>query len=203
MIFSDESLIPPDATLICGVDEVGRGSLAGPVVSAAVVFERGFYISGINDSKKLSPQKRLELFPKILKHSVSVGVGYVDSFLIDTWGIDYAVILSMYRAIASLSVMPDWVLVDGFPIPELPIPQVAVKGGDASTHAIGAASILAKVLRDRVMEFFDIIFPFYEFSKNKGYGTSSHIKKIIDYGPSEIHRRSFSPIKDLVNELQR
>lgn len=202
MTGSDESWIPPEATLICGIDEVGRGSLAGPVASAAVVFRRGVYIPGVDDSKKLSPAKRLELFPEILKYSVSAGIGYVDSFLIDSWGIDYAVTLSMYRAITSLSIMPDWVLVDGYPIPELPISQTAIKGGDGLSHAIGAASILAKVLRDRVMEFFDIIFPVYDFAGNKGYGTADHIRKIKDYGPTPIHRKSFSPLKELINEFQ-
>jgi ribonuclease HII len=203
MTGSDESWIPPEATLICGIDEVGKGSLAGPVASAAVIFKRGVYIPGINDSKKLSPNKRLELFPEILKHSISAGIGYVDSFLIDSWGIDYAVTLSMYRAITSLSIMPDWILVDGYPIPELPIPQTAIKGGDGLSHAIGAASILAKVLRDRLMEFFDIIFPRYDFAGNKGYGTVDHIRRIKDYGPTPIHRKSFSPIRELINELQR
>jgi ribonuclease HII len=202
MTGGDESWIPPEATLICGIDEVGKGSLAGPVASAAVIFKRGVYIPGINDSKKLSPNKRLELFPEILKYSISAGIGYVDSFVIDSWGIDYAVTLSMYRAITSLSVMPDWVLVDGYPIPELPISQTAIKGGDGLSHAIGAASILAKVLRDRLMEFFDVIFPGYDFAGNKGYGTADHIRRIKDYGPTLIHRKSFSPIRELINELQ-
>lgn len=199
----DEGWISPEATLVCGVDEVGRGSLAGPVASAAVVFSKGFCIPGIDDSKKLSPAKRLKLFPEILKCSLAVGVGYVDSFLIDNWGIDYAVVVAMYRAITSLSIVPDWILVDGYPIPELPIPQTAIKGGDGLSHAIGAASIVAKVLRDRVMEFFDILFPSYEFAKNKGYGTAFHISRIKKYGGTPIHRKSFSPLKDLLNGFQR
>lgn len=195
----DEGWISPEATLICGIDEVGRGALAGPVASAAVVFKRGIYIPGVDDSKKISPTKRLKLFPEILKNSVSVGIGYVDSFLIDNWGIDHAVTVAMYRAITSLSVMPDWILVDGYPIPELPISQTAIKGGDSLSHAIGAASIIAKVLRDRVMEFFDVIFPRYNFAKHKGYGTAAHIKSIKDYGPTRIHRKSYSPLRELVN----
>jgi ribonuclease HII len=202
MTGGDEDWVPSEVTLICGVDEVGRGSLAGPVASAAVIFKRGVYIPGVDDSKKLSPNKRLELFPEILKHSVSASIGYVDSFLIDTWGINYAVTLAMYRAITSLSVMPDWVLVDGYPIPELPFPQTAIKGGDGLSHAIGAASILAKVLRDRVMEFFDIIFPGYDFAKNKGYGTAAHMKRIKDCGATKIHRKSFAPLRELINEFQ-
>lgn len=201
MTGEDESWISPETTLICGVDEVGRGALAGPVASAAVVFRKGFHIPEVDDSKKLSPTKRLKLFPEILKNSVSVGVGYVDSFLIDSWGIDYAVTIAMYRAITSLSIMPDWVLVDGYPIPELPISQTAIKGGDGLSHAIGAASIVAKVLRDRVMEFFDIVFPGYGFAKHKGYGTAAHIRNIKDYGPTKIHRKSFSPLRELLNEF--
>jgi len=201
MTGGDEGWISPGATLICGIDEVGRGSLAGPVASAAVIFQRGVYVPGVDDSKKLTPTKRLKLFPEILRNSVSVGIGYVDSFLIDSWGIDYAVTLSMYRAITGLSIMPDWVLVDGYPIPELPFSQTAIKGGDGLSHAIGAASIVAKVLRDRVMEFFDIIFPRYNFAKHKGYGTAAHIKSIKDFGPTKIHRKSFAPLRDFINGI--
>jgi ribonuclease HII len=197
MTGNDEEWVSSDAILICGVDEVGRGSLAGPVASAAVVFRRGLYVPGIDDSKKLSPNKRLELFPEILKYSVSAGIGYVDSFLIDRLGINYAVTLAMYRAITSLSVMPDWVLVDGYPIPELPFPQTAIHGGDGLSHAIGAASIVAKVLRDRVMEFYDIFFPVFDFAKNKGYGTAFHMQKIRDYGTTKIHRKSYCPMRRL------
>jgi len=201
MTFGDEGWISTEVSLICGIDEVGRGSLAGPVASAAVVFEKGIYVPGVTDSKKLSPNKRLKLFPEILEKSVSVGIGYVDSFLIDSWGIDYSVILSMYRAMTALSVMPDWILVDGYPIPELPFSQTAIKGGDGLSHAIGAASIVAKVLRDRVMEFFDIIFPEYGFAKHKGYGTALHIKNIREYGPTSIHRKSFSPLRELLSGI--
>jgi ribonuclease HII len=198
MTFGDEDWVSPETSLICGIDEVGRGSLAGPVASAAVIFERGVYVSGVADSKKLSPNKRLKLFPEILKKSISVGIGYVDSFLIDSWGIDYAVTIAMYRAVTSLSVMPDWILVDGYPIPELPFSQTAIKKGDSLSHAIGAASIVAKVLRDRTMEFFDILFPPYGFAKHKGYGTAQHIENIKEYGPTNIHRKSYSPLRELL-----
>jgi ribonuclease HII len=197
MTGSDEEWISSEATLICGVDEVGRGSLAGPVASAAVVFQRGVYVPGVDDSKKLCPNKRLELFPEILKRAISVGIGYVDSCLIDSLGINYSVTLAMYRAITSLSVMPDWILVDGYPIPELPFPQTAIHGGDGLSHAIGAASIVAKVLRDRVMEFYDIFFPVFGLARNKGYGTPFHMKKIDEYGFSKIHRKSYYPMKRL------
>jgi len=197
MTVKDEEWVSSETTLICGVDEVGRGSLAGPVAAAAVVFEKGVYISGVNDSKKLCPDKRLKLFPEILKFSISASVGYVDSFLIDKMGINNAVMLAMYRAISSLSVMPDWVLVDGFSIPELPFSQTSIIGGDGISHAIGAASIVAKVLRDRVMEFYDIFFPVYGFAKNKGYGTPFHMKQIDDYGFCKIHRKSYYPMRRL------
>lgn len=186
----------PNATFICGVDEVGRGSLAGPVVACAVMLPKNLIIPGVNDSKKLSPQKRKELFPKILESAITVGVGFVDSIKIDEWGINYAVVEAMYRAILTLSVVPDWVLVDGFLIPHLPISQTAIKGGDAICHLIGAASIVAKVLRDRAMELFDIIYPQYGFSKHKGYGTAEHINNIKRFGPSLIHRKTFKPINE-------
>ncbi|MCK4322241.1 ribonuclease HII [candidate division WOR-3 bacterium] len=186
----------PNATFICGVDEVGRGSLAGPVVASAVMLPKNLIIPGVDDSKKLSPQKRKELFPKILESAITVGVGFVDSIKIDEWGINYAVVEAMYRAILTLSVLPDWVLVDGFLIPHLPISQTAIKGGDAICHLIGAASIVAKVLRDRAMELFDIIYPQYGFSKHKGYGTAEHINNIKRFGPSLIHRKTFKPINE-------
>jgi len=186
----------PCATFICGVDEVGRGSLAGPVVASAVMLPKNLIIPGVDDSKKLSPQKRKELFPKILESAITVGVGFVDSIKIDEWGINYAVVEAMYRAILTLSVVPDWVLVDGFLIPHLPISQTAIKGGDAICHLIGAASIVAKVLRDRAMELFDIIYPQYGFSKHKGYGTAEHINNIKRFGPSLIHRKTFKPINE-------
>lgn len=186
----------PNATFICGVDEVGRGSLAGPVVASAVMLPKNLIIPGVDDSKKLSPKKRKELFPKILESAITVGVGFVDSIKIDEWGINYAVVEAMYRAILTLSVVPDWVLVDGFLIPHLPISQTAIKGGDAICHLIGAASIVAKVLRDRAMELFDIIYPQYGFSKHKGYGTAEHINNIKRFGPSLIHRKTFKPINE-------
>lgn len=186
----------PNATFICGVDEVGRGSLAGPVVASAVMLPKNLIIPGVDDSKKLSPQKRKELFPKILESAITVGVGFVDSIKIDEWGINYAVVEAMYRAILTLSIVPDWVLVDGFLIPHLPISQTAIKGGDAICHLIGAASIVAKVLRDRAMELFDIIYPQYGFSKHKGYGTAEHINNIKRFGPSLIHRKTFKPINE-------
>jgi len=187
---------PSRATLVCGIDEVGRGSLAGPVAACALVLPKGLIIPGVDDSKKLTPKKRSELFPLILNSSISVGIGFVDSIMIDKWGINYSVFEAMYRALLNLSLIPDWVLVDGDPIPCLPISQTAIKGGDALSHLIGAASIVAKVLRDRVMEFFDILYPQYGFAKHKGYGTALHIKNIRKFGPSPIHRKTFRPINE-------
>ncbi len=187
---------PSRATFVCGIDEVGRGSLAGPVAACALVLPKGLIIPGVTDSKKLTPKKRSELFPLILNSSISVGIGFVDSIMIDKWGINYSVFEAMYRALLNLSLIPDWVLVDGDSIPCLPISQTAIKGGDALSHLIGAASIVAKVLRDRVMEFFDILYPQYGFAKHKGYGTALHIKNIRKFGPSPIHRKTFRPINE-------
>lgn len=191
--------IEPDSFFICGIDEVGRGPLAGPVTAAAVILHKNTKIEGLDDSKKLSPGKREELFPQILKSSITAGVGFVDPVVIDKFGINYATFLAMYRAILRLSIMPDWIMVDGEPIPELPIAQTAIKKGDSLCPVISAASIIAKVMRDRVMEFFDILYPEYGFCHHKGYGTEMHLKNLKFRGSTCIHRKSFHPL----DEIQR
>lgn len=137
------------------------------------------------------------MYPAILENSISAGVGYVDPPIIDRRGINFAVTLAMYRAIRSLKIVPDWILVDGFIIPDIPISQTALQKGDSLSESIGAASIIAKVLRDRVMEFYDCIYPEYGFAKNKGYGTTAHIEAIKKYGPCPIHRKTFAPINEI------
>ena len=182
---------------LCGVDEVGRGPLAGPVVAASVILPEGCTLKGIKDSKRLSYEAREELFGKVLKRAISVGLGIVEPLLIDRINILQATYEAMRRAILSMRVFPEYILVDGKPIPGLPLPQKGIVKGDALSISIGAASIVAKVVRDRIMEMYDLIFPQYGFARNKGYGTREHIEALFRYGPCPIHRRSFKPVSQL------
>ncbi|HAV92679.1 TPA: ribonuclease HII [candidate division WOR-3 bacterium] len=186
---------------IAGVDEAGRGPLAGPVVSAAVIFSDDIQIKGINDSKQLTPEEREALFHEIMEKAVAVGVGYVDNMLIDRINILQSTYLSMLRSIKKLSVMPDIVLVDGYPIPDLPLKQENIIKGDAKSISIAAASIVAKVHRDRIMEFYGMEYPEYDFQSNKGYATKKHVEIVFKKGPCEIHRKTFSPIKEILNRI--
>ncbi len=180
---------------IAGVDEVGRGPLAGPVVSAAVILPKDYCNKEIKDSKKLTPLQRERLFSDIIDNAITYAVGCVDAQVIDKINILRATFESMYRAIDKLKFLPDHILVDGFVIPRLPIPQTGIKKGDNLCFSIAAASIVAKVFRDRIMELYDIEFPIYRFSRNKGYGTKYHIETLLKVGPCKIHRKSFKPLK--------
>ncbi len=182
---------------LCGIDEVGRGPLAGPVVAASVILPERCHIEGIKDSKKLSPERREELFGKILNKAISIGLGIVEPILIDRINILQATYEAMRRAILSMKVFPEYVIVDGRPIPGLPLPQEGIIKGDSISISIGAASIVAKVVRDRIMEMYDLIFPQYGFARNKGYGTKEHIEALFRYGPCPIHRRSFRPVSEI------
>lgn len=180
-----------DRGLICGIDEAGRGPLAGPVLAGAVILPRDHMIYGINDSKKLTPKKRDELYDIIMKEAVAVSFGMEDEKVIDAVNILQATYSAMRKAIASLTEHPDILLVDAVTIPGTDVPQCAIVKGDAKSVSIGAASIIAKVTRDRMMEEYDKIYPEYHFAKNKGYGTAEHIAALKKYGPCPIHRRSF------------
>lgn len=186
--------------LVCGVDEVGRGPLAGPVVAAAVILPKHVELKGVRDSKALTPQKREELYPQILESCISFGIGQVDPMVIDEVNILQATFIAMRRALSKLRVVPQHILVDGCLIPRLPLLQTPIKGGDRKSLSIASASILAKVFRDRLMECYDLRYPQYKFSKNKGYGTREHVEAIFKYGPCEIHRKSFRPLKEYLNE---
>lgn len=177
--------------VICGIDEAGRGPLAGPVVACAVVFPADTDITGINDSKKLTEKKREELYDLIMEKAVSVGIGMASPQRIDEINILQATYEAMREAISKLSVTPDLLLNDAVTIPELPMKQVAIVKGDAKSVSIGAASIIAKVTRDRLMYEYDKVMPEYGFAKHKGYGTKEHIEAIKKYGPSPIHRTTF------------
>lgn len=197
MIEYEKKLWKKGADFIAGIDEVGRGPLAGPVVSAAVILPKDYCNKKIRDSKKLSPLQREKLFPDIIKNAITFSFGCVDAQVIDKINILRATFESMYRAIDKLKVLPEHILVDGYEIPGLPIPQTGIKKGDNLCFSIAAASIIAKVFRDRIMELYDLEFPIYKFSENKGYGTKYHIETLLKFGPCRIHRKSFNPLKSL------
>ena len=181
----------PDCTYICGVDEVGRGPLAGPVVAGAVILPKDCKLLYLNDSKKLSEKKREELYDLIYEEAVAAAVGFADEKLIDEINILNADYEAMKIAIAKLNPSPDLLLNDAVHIPGVDIKQVSIIKGDAKSASIAAASIIAKVTRDRYMVEMDQKYPEYGFAGNKGYGSASHIEAIKKYGPCEIHRRSF------------
>jgi len=181
---------------ICGIDEVGRGPLAGPVVAGAVILPKDCDILYINDSKKLSKKKREELYDIIMEKAVAVGIGYASHIRIDEINILQATYEAMREAISKLSVKPDILLNDAVTIPGVDIKQVPIIKGDAKSISIGAASIIAKVTRDRLMVEYDSKYPGYGFASNKGYGSAAHIAAIKEIGPCDIHRRSF--IKNFV-----
>ena len=178
-------------TYICGIDEVGRGPLAGPVVAGAVILPKDCDILYINDSKKLSAAKRDELYDEIMEKAVSVGLGYVGPERIDEINILQATYEAMREAVSKLEPQPDLLLNDAVTIPGLSQKQVPIIKGDAKSISIGAASIVAKVTRDRLMEEYDRMFPQYGFASNKGYGSAEHIAAIKEYGPTPIHRKTF------------
>ncbi len=177
---------------VCGVDEVGRGPLAGPVVCAAVIMPQDGYIEGIDDSKKLSAKKREELSEKILKSAVAYAICRVEPQVIDEINILQATRLCMKNAVESLSVKPDFVLTDGNMTLDIKAPQRSIIKGDSLSYSIGAASIIAKVYRDRLMCELGEIYPEYDFASNKGYGSKKHIQAIISAGICPVHRKSFT-----------
>lgn len=176
---------------ICGIDEVGRGPLAGPVVAGAVILPKDCHILYINDSKKLSEKKREELYSIIQEQAIAVGIGFSTVERIDEINILQATYEAMRDAVKKLAVQPDILLNDAVTIPGLTMKQVSIIKGDAKSISIGAASILAKVTRDHLMVEYDSVFPEYGFASNKGYGTAAHIEALKKYGPCPIHRRSF------------
>lgn len=176
---------------VCGIDEVGRGPLAGPVVAGAVILPRDCQILYLNDSKRLSAKKREELYDIIMEEAVAVGIGYGSPARIDEINILQATYEAMREAVGKLEVKPQILLNDAVTIPEVVIPQVPIIKGDARSVSIAAASIVAKVTRDRLMVEYDKLMPEYGLASNKGYGSAEHIKALKKYGPSPIHRASF------------
>lgn len=182
---------------IAGVDEAGRGPLAGPVVIAAVVLPLGCYLPCLNDSKKLSAKQREELYKHIKDKAVAVSSCIVDADQIDEMNIYQATVYGMYKAVEHLSSSPDHVLIDAVPLPDLRVPFLPIIHGDAKSASIAAASIIAKVERDHIMNEQDKKFPLYGFARHKGYGTQDHITALHKYGYCAIHRKSFEPIKSM------
>lgn len=177
--------------LVAGMDEAGRGPLAGPVVAAAVILDPDQPVYGVNDSKKLSEKRRAALKPAIEAQAVSFGIGIIDEQVIDRINILEATKEAMCQAVAALDPQPELIMIDALTIPQIQIPQQGIIKGDAKSVSIAAASILAKETRDAIMRAYDEIYPEYGFAKHKGYGTKDHIEAIRKYGPCPIHRRSF------------
>ncbi len=187
----DNSFLDENIKYLCGVDEAGRGPLAGPVVAAAVIFDKDVLIEGINDSKKLTEKEREHLFDEIKSKALSFGIGIIDEKEIDEINILQATFKAMEKACTSLSVSSDIILIDGNKSFKTDVPALTIIKGDAKSFAIAAASILAKVTRDKIMVEAAKKNPHYFWEKNKGYGTKQHIDAIKNYGPSNLHRKSF------------
>ncbi|KFC83701.1 ribonuclease HII [Buttiauxella agrestis] len=187
--------IYPHTRLVAGVDEVGRGPLVGAVVTAAVILDPTKPIIGLADSKKLSEKRRNALYEEIIEKALSWSLGRAEPEEIDQLNILHATMLAMQRAVAGLHVVPEYVLIDGNRCPALPMPSLAVVKGDSRVAEISAASIIAKVTRDREMAELDLSFPQYGFAQHKGYPTAFHLEKLAEHGATEHHRRSFAPVK--------
>lgn len=199
IIFFEKKLWQSGINLIAGIDEAGRGPLAGPVVAAAVIFPPNITPFLKKDSKKLTPNQRKKLFKKIVKEAISVGIGFADSIEIDRINILNATKLAVKRAIKCLTQKPEFLITDALNIEEFSDKQFNLIKGDEKSFSCAAASIIAKVTRDYIMETFDSIFPDYNFKKHKGYPTKEHISLIIKHGVSPIHRRSFGRVKEVSN----
>ena len=191
MLEIEEGLYSKGIKLVCGVDEAGRGPLCGPVVAAAVILKPDSKIEGVNDSKKLSEKKREQVYENIMENALAVGVGMSDVDVIESVNILNATKLAMKEAISKLKVQPEYVLIDGNQMIDIKIPGETVVHGDAISESIAAASIVAKVTRDRMLIEWDKEYPEYGFAKHKGYGTKAHVEAIGKYGLTPIHRPSF------------
>ena len=199
MLAYEKELYTQGIHLIAGVDEVGRGPLAGPVVAAAVILPKACKIPGLNDSKKIPKSKHKEIYEAVLQNAVAIGIGIKDNQVIDQVNIYEATKLAMMEAIGQLEPQPQHLLIDAMKL-DLPIPQTSIIKGDANSLSIAAASIVAKVTRDQMMEEFDREYPGYDFAQNAGYGTVKHLAGLDKLGVTPIHRRSFEPIKSMCED---
>ena len=199
MLAYEKELYAQGMDLIAGVDEVGRGPLAGPVVAAAVILPKACKIPGLNDSKKIPKSKHKEIYEAVLQNAIAIGIGVKDNQVIDQVNIYEATKLAMMEAIGQLDPQPQHLLIDAMKL-DLPIPQTSIIKGDANSLSIAAASIVAKVTRDQMMEEFDKEYPGYDFAQNAGYGTAKHLAGLDKLGVTPIHRRSFEPIKSMCED---
>ena len=199
MLAYEKELYTQGIHLIAGVDEVGRGPLAGPVVAAAVILPENCKIPGLNDSKKIPKSKHKEIYEAVLQNAIAIGIGVKDNQVIDQVNIYEATKLAMMEAIGQLDPQPQHLLIDAMKL-DLPIPQTSIIKGDANSLSIAAASIVAKVTRDQMMEEFDREYPGYDFAQNAGYGTAKHLAGLDKLGMTPIHRRSFEPIKSMCED---
>ena len=199
MLAYEKELYAQGIDLIAGVDEVGRGPLAGPVVAAAVILPKACKIPGLNDSKKIPKAKHKEIYEAVLQNAIAIGIGIKDNQVIDQVNIYEATKLAMMEAIGQLEPQPQHLLIDAMKL-DLPISQTSIIKGDANSLSIAAASIVAKVTRDQMMEKFDREYPGYDFAKNAGYGTANHLAGLDQLGVTPIHRRSFEPVKSMCED---
>ena len=180
--------------LIAGIDEAGRGPLAGPVVAASVIFPIEFALPGLNDSKQLTCNQREFFYHKILKYAIAVGVGIVESEIVDQINVLQATLLAAQIAVSSLFPYPDYLLIDALNLSFIKLPQKSIIKGDTLSYSIAGASVIAKVTRDRIMEMYHLQYPEYQFNRHKGYGTRLHLHLLRNHGPSPIHRKSFKGV---------
>lgn len=199
MLEYENNLYNEGVTLIAGVDEVGRGPLIGPVVACACILPVNFYHKDIKDSKKLSEKKREEMYKIIKENAISIGLGIVSEKVIDEVNIYEATKIAMKEAIKNLNITPEHVLIDAMKL-ELNIPSTSIIKGDAKSEPIAAASIIAKVTRDHMLDEMDKEYPMYDLKNNKGYGTKKHLEALQTYGPCKYHRVSYSPVRNALNE---
>ncbi len=199
MLEYENNLYNEGVTLIAGVDEVGRGPLIGPVVACACILPVNFYHKDIKDSKKLSEKKREEMYKIIKENAISIGLGIVSEKVIDEVNIYEATKIAMKEAINNLNITPEHVLIDAMKL-ELNIPSTSIIKGDAKSESIAAASIIAKVTRDHMLDEMDKEYPMYDLKNNKGYGTKKHLEALQTYGPCKYHRVSYSPVRNALNE---
>lgn len=196
MFAFEKRLLRRGYTVVAGVDEAGRGALAGPVVAAAVILPLDGDFEGVDDSKKLSPAERDKLYDSIMERALAVGVGNGEHKLIDRVNILQATLHAMKEAVAALTLKPDYLLVDGISAPPVPLPMMTIKRGDGASVSIAAASIIAKVTRDRLMGEYARLYPSYGFELHKGYGSKAHLRAIVEHGPCPIHRSTFRGVRE-------
>ena len=201
MLRYEKELYATGCQYIAGIDEVGRGPLAGPVVAAAVILPKNYKIKGLNDSKKVPKKKHKEIYQEVLKQAISVGIGIKDNQVIDEVNIYEATKLAMIEAVRNLKITPQHLLIDAMKL-DLQIPQTSIIKGDANSLSIAAASIVAKVTRDRMMTDYDLTYPGYDFAHNAGYGTQHHLEGLKRRGITPIHRKTFEPIKSMIEKTE-